>query len=332
MIERFESYQPGIPHTSTKVVPGQTKVGSYNCRPDFIRTATACHSQARTAQQNYLCHSELFYPSQARSDHQMNRPTPLSHAHNRPASALSTNMLTSTASSIDTAHKVNSSTTMTILDRIAAERHKIQEEDNKRHQQYRREATSISCKHRISGCSDDDVSPPAYGLVPTASTTEYTHTFDKSSSSNAIANAYLTNYDGAKTPPNSSKNACMRLVQISSAASQQRRNSASNANERHFLFNNTVGNDLDDRSPPSSSSTSPAMTPTKRRPHPNSLLSTTWNMASSQSIHDEMERIRLLVADMDSQPSRSQQRKPRSSSILVAPPVSPTKLASRKTR
>ena len=262
----------------------------------------------------------------------MNRPTPLPHAHNRPAPALSTNMSTSTAFSSDTANKVSSSMTMTILDRIAAERHKIQEEDNKRNQQYRREATSISCKHRISGCSDDDLSPPAYGLVPTASTKEYTHTFDKSSSSNAIANAYmyLPNYDGPKTAPNSSKN--MRLVQISSAASQQRRNSASNANERHFLFNNTVGNDIEDRSPPSSPSTSPAMTPPKRRPHHNSLLSTTWNMASSQSIHDEMERIRLLVADMDSQPSRSQQRKPRSSSILVAPPVSPTKLASRKTR
>ena len=258
----------------------------------------------------------------------MNRPTPLSHAHNRPASALSTNMLTSTASSIDTAHKVNSSMTTTILDRIAAERHKIQEEDNKRHQQYRREATSISCKHRTSSCSDDDVSPPACGLVPTASTKGYTHSQDKSSSYNAIANAYLRNYDGPKTAPNSSKN--MQLVQISSAASQQRRNSASNANERHFLFNNTVGNDLDDRSPPSSSSTSPAMTPPKRRPHPNSLLSTTWNMASSQSIHDEMERIRLLVADMDSQPSRSQQRKPRS--LSIAPPVSPIKLASRKTR
>ena len=231
-------------------------------------------------------------------------------------------MLTATNSSSNSAHKVNSSMTMTILDRIAAERHKIQEEDNKRHQQYRREATSISCKHRTSSCSDDDVSPPAYGLVPTKTYT-------------SIANNSPPNYDGITIANKSSRNT--QLVQLSSAASQQRRNSASNANERHFLVDNSVGNDEDDDgSPPPSTSTSPNLTPPKRRPHPNSLLSTAWNMASSQSIHDEMERIRLLMADMDSQSSRSQQRKPRRSSAFVssstAPPASPTKLASRKTR
>ena len=251
----------------------------------------------------------------------MNRPPPpFPHNHNRPAPALSTNMLTATNSSSNSTHKVNSSMAMTILDRIAAERHKIQEEDNKRHQQYRREATSISCKHRTSSCCDDDVSPPAYGLVP-ASTKACT----------GIANNSPPNYDGIAIANKSSRN--MRPVQISSAASQQRRNSASNANERHFLVDNSED---DDGSPPPSTSTSPNLTPPKRRPHPNSLLSTTWNMASSQSIHDEMERIRLLMADMDYQSSRSQQRKPRRSSAFVssstAPPASPTKLASRKTR
>ena len=254
----------------------------------------------------------------------MNRPTHLPHAHNRPAPALSTNMLTATSSSSNSAHKVNSSTMMKILDRIAAERHKIQEMDNKRHQQYRREATSISCKDRISICCDDDVSPPANGLVPT-STKAYT----------SIANNSPPNYDGIAIANKSSRD--MQLVQISSAASQQRRNSASNANERHFLVDNSVGNDEDDDgSPPPSTSTSPNLTPPKRRPHPNSLLSTTWNMASSESIHDEMERIRLLMANMDYQSSRSQQRKPRRSSAFVssstAPPASPTKLARRKTR
>ena len=253
----------------------------------------------------------------------MNRPTPLPHAHNRPSPALST-MMPATTSSSNSTHKVNSSMTMTILDRIAAERQKIQEEDNKRHQQYRREATSISCKHRISSCYDEDVSPPVCGLVPTLTKT-YTR----------IANNSPPNYDGITIANKSSRN--MQLVQISSAASQQRRNSASNANERHFLVDNSVGNDEDDDgSPPPSTNTNPNLTPPKRRPHPNSLLSTTWNMASSQSIHDEMERIRLLMADMDSHSSRSQQRKPRRSSAFVssstAPPASPTKLASRKTR
>ena len=227
------------------------------------------------------------------------------------------------------AHKVNSSMTTTILDRIAAERHRIQEEDSKRHQKYRREATSTSCKHRISSCCND-VSPPAHGIVPTST---YTYTPDRSSSSKTIASTPPPNYDGGTTALKSNQD--MRLVQVSSAASQQRRNSATNANERHFLVDNSVGNDDDDNSPRPSSSTSPALTPPKRRPHPNSLLSTTWNMASSTSVHVEMERIRSLMADMDSQSSRSQQRKPRRvsafSSSSTSTPARPTKIASRKT-
>ena len=258
----------------------------------------------------------------------MNRPVPLSSTNNRAAST----MLPANAHSHN-AHKVNSSMTTTILDRIAAERHKVQEEDSKRHQAFRREATGISCKHRTS--SSCDVSPPAYGVlhVPTL-----TKAYDRSSSSNTTATAPPPSDDGVTTAHNkSSTTGSIKLIQISSFASQQRRNSASNANERHFLVDHDERND--ESSLPPSASTSPNMTPPKRRPHPNSLLSTAWGMASSRSVHDEMERIRLLMADMDSQSSSrpSQQRNPRRGSAFVSssssssPPVSPTKLASRKT-
>ena len=189
----------------------------------------------------------------------------------------------------------------------------------------------MTCKHRISS-SSYDVSPPAYGVlhVPTL-----TKTYDRPSPSNTTTTTSPPPYDDVTTAHKSNTTGNIKLIQISSAASQQRRNSASNANERHFLVDHDERSD--ESSPLPSTGTSPNLTPPKRRPHPNSLLSTAWGMASSRSVHDEMERIRLLMADMDSQSSRPRQRKPRrgsafvSSSTTSAPPVSPTKLASRKT-
>lgn len=83
----------------------------------------------------------------------------------------------------------------------------------------------------------------------------------------------------------------MRLVQISSAASQQRRNSASNANERHFLVDHHQ--DSDDNNNNGEATTSNTSFPNNAIP--NILISTTWDMASSQSINNEMKQCSIVA-------------------------------------
>jgi len=256
-----------------------------------------------------------------------------------------------------------SSIATSLANRIAAERQKLQEEDNKRHQDYRRVA-SVSCQHRFS--SSYDVSPPDYGLIlpPTPEPHGEASTTPPSS------------YDSVLTQKLSDS---ARIVQVASTASQRRRNSASNANEKHFLVDHDDNSDDDELPASNESSTStsltltppkhaqfasaasqrrqtsaslphsrhflvehddsdndesnsPKLTPTKRRPHPNSLLSTAWNMASSQSIHDEMERIRSLMADMDVSSPSHQKRQPQRGSATAASVSPPTKLTNRKTQ